>query len=274
MAKNLKSRQITRHVIITSMIVIALFPTWMMIVIALKNKYQFDVNRWGLTIPFRMGNFSAAWEIVQAYMFNTTLVAGTGLFGVILMSLVGGHVFAVLRFRLKKQLFLFVIALLSVPFVLSFIPQYMLYNSLHLTNTRWGLIIPNLANGPVFGIFLMRTAVEGIPRELYEASKVDGTTVFQDIFHISLPLSLTSIATLSVFNFLGTWNWFLWPLVMITDRKKQLISVGLAQFRSEMFSHWGPQFAGYIISCIPLVILFVFLGKYYVEGMVGSGIKM
>lgn len=274
MARSLRSKQIVSHFLIIIMIVIALFPTWMMIVISLKNKYQFDINRWGLTFPFRLGNFSAAWEIVKNYMLNTTLVATTGLLGVILMSLVGGHVFAVLQFRLKKQLFFFVIALLSVPFVLSFIPQYMLYNSLRLTNNRWGLIIPNLANGPVFGIFLMRTAIEGIPKDLYEAAKVDGTNIFQDIFQISLPLTYTSIATLSVWNFLGTWNWFLWPLVMITDKKKQLISVGLAQMRSEMFSHWSPQFAGYMISCLPLVLLFIFLGKYYVEGMVGSGIKM
>ena len=188
-------------------------------------------------------------------MFSTTLVATTGLLGVIVMSLVGGHVFAVMRFRFKRQLFLVVIALLSVPFVLSFIPKYMLYNRLGLVNNRWGLIIPNLANGPVFGIFLMRTAIEGIPRDLYEASKVDGATVFQDIFHISLPLSYTSIATLSVWNFLGTWNWFLWPLVMITDKNKQLIAVGLAKFRNDLFTHWDPEFAAYIISTIPLIIL-------------------
>ena len=274
MTFNLRNSQLIRNLLIVTMIVVALFPTWILIVIAMKNNYQFDINRWGMTFPFRLGNFTAAWEIVSKYMLNTVLVATSGLLGVIVMSVVGGHVFAVLRFRLKEPLFLFIIILLSVPFVLSFIPQYILYNSLGLVNSRWGLIIPNLANGPVFGIFLMRTAMAGIPRELYEASRVDGANVFQDIYHVSLPLSLPAIATLSVFNFLGTWNWFLWPLVMITEQSKQLISVGLAQFNNDLFVSWGPEFAAYIIGSIPLIIIFVYLGKYYVAGMVNSGLKM
>ena len=274
MTINLRNSQIFRNLIIVAMIGIALFPTWILIAISVKNTYQFDINRWGMTFPFRLGNFSAAWEMVNGYMLNTVFVAGTGLLGVLIMSLIGGHVFAVLRFRLKEKLFLLIIALLSVPFVLAFIPQYLLYNNLGLVNSRLALIIPNLANGPVFGIFLMRTAIAGIPKELYEASRVDGANVFQDIYHVSLPLSLPAIATLSVFNFLGTWNWFLWPLVMITEKSKQLISVGLAKFDNRVFDSWGPEFAAYIIGSIPLVILFVYLGKYYVAGMVSSGLKM
>lgn len=255
---------------------------WMMVVIAFKNKYQFDVSRWSLTFPWRVGNFKAAWEVVSNYILNTTFIGVIGVAGVLTLSLVGGHVFAVLRFRGKKQLFLMIIALLSVPFVLSFIPSYMLFLSLGFHNTRWALIIPNWASGQVFGIFLMRATIAGIPRELYEASKIDGTIVFQDIFHISFPLAKSSMATLMVANFLSVWNWFLWPLVIITDSRKQLISVGLAKLQSRMFAdewavqfaYWGPEFAAYITATLPLILLFIFIGKYYVEGMIGSGLKL
>lgn len=263
----------TAHVLLIG---ISVLPIWFLLVIMMKNRYQFDINRWGLTLPFRLGNFVSAWEIVRSYMWNTLLVAIVGVLGVLAMSLFAGHVFARMEFRFKRQLYLAVIILLSVPFVLSFIPSYMMFYKMGLINTIWSLIIPNLANGPVFGIFLLTSSISGIPKDLYEAAKCDGANVFQEVGRISLPLSLPSLATLALWNFVGTWNWYLWPLVVITDKQKQLISVGLTRLAesSADVTDWGPQFAGYFIASVPLVILFIFLGKYYVEGMVSSGIKM
>jgi ABC-type glycerol-3-phosphate transport system permease component len=269
-----KRLQIFHHLIIWLMLFLAIYPLIMTVFISMKNPYQFDQGRWTLTFPLRMGNYGAAWGVVKQYMLNTFLVGFVGLSGVVIMSLVGGHVFAVMRFRGKKVLFGMIIALLSVPFVLSFIPSYVLYYKMGLVNSRWGLIIPNLANGPVFGIFLLRSTLAGVPKAIYEASEIDGANVFQDIFHISLPLGATALATLSVSNFLGTWNWFLWPLVIITDKSKQLISVGITKLAIETSNNWGPEFAGYIIASLPLLLIFVFLGRYYVEGAVSSGLKM
>ena len=186
-----------------------------------------------------------------------------------------------MRFPFREPLYYAIIALLMVPWVLSFVPGYMLYHELGLINTRWALVIPNLANGPVFGIFLMRAVIAGIPEELYEAARCDGAGVIREITWITLPLSLPGLATLAVVNFIGTWNWFLWPLVAVTDKAKQLITVGLYQLTSGgahgtavSFSVWGPLFAGYVIASLPLVILFVFLGRFYVEGLMGTGLKV
>jgi multiple sugar transport system permease protein len=234
-------------------------------------------ERWIVSLPLRQQNYAAAWEIIDIYITNTLFVAGVGLAGVLIMSLVGGHVFARLRFPFKEQLYFGILILLAVPWVLSFIPSYMLFSDLGMMNTPWVLIIPNLANGPVFGIFLMRAVIEGIPEELYEAARCDGASLGREIFSITLPLALPGLATLAIVNFVGTWNWFFWPLVTITDRANQLISVGLFLLTSGDFSgvaSFGPLFAGYVIASIPLVILFIFLGRFYVEGLTQSGVKV
>ncbi len=273
--------QISLHTSIVVILILALVPIYLMLVVSFKNPLQFMHERWVPSHPLRLGNYGAAWLVVNEYIVNTVFVACAGLLGVLIQSLTCGHVFARMRFPFREPLFYAIIALLMVPWVLSFVPGYMLYHGLGLINTRWALIIPNLANGPVFGIFLMRAVITGIPEELYEAARCDGAGVIREITWITLPLSLPGLATLAVVNFIGTWNWFLWPLVAVTDRAKQLITVGLYQLTSGgahgtavSMSVWGPLFSGYVIASVPLVILFVFLGRFYVEGLMETGLKV
>ena len=125
----------------------------------------------------------------------------------------------------------------------------------------------------------MRAFITGIPEELHESARCDGAGVWSLIWHITFPLSLPGLATLSVLNFVAEWNSFLWPLVTIHDMSKQVISVGLFRLSRTTndgvdFGAGGPLFAGYVLASIPLVILFIVLGKFYVEGLVESGIKM
>ena len=275
----LQISQLGLHVIIVLLLFLSLIPTLIMINLSFKNGLQYRWERWGLSLPLRGSNYNAAWDVIDAYMWNTVLVAAIGLAGVLVLSLIGGYVFARMRFPLREPLYYAIISLLMVPWVLSFIPAYMLYHSLDLLNSRWALIIPNLAGGPIFGIFLMRAFITGIPEELYESARCDGAGVWSLIWHITFPLSLPGLATLSVLNFVAEWNSFLWPLVTIHDMSKQVISVGLFRLSRTTndgvdFGAGGPLFAGYVLASIPLVILFIVLGKFYVEGLVESGIKM
>ena len=273
--------QIGLHTTIVLLLLLSLAPIYLMVVVSFKNPLQFAHQRWSPSFPLRLGNYRAAWEVVSVYVWNTVFVAVVSIFGVLILSLIGGHVFARMRFPFREQLYFAIISLLMVPWVLSFVPSFMLYHSLGLFNTRWALVVPRLAYGPVFGIFLMRAVIAGIPEELYEAARCDGAGVLREMASITLPLSLPGLATLAVVNFVATWNWFLWPLIAVTDKSKQLISVGLYQLtsggahgRAVGFSVWGPLFAGYVIASVPLVLLFLFLGRFYVEGLMGSGLKM
>lgn len=275
----LQISQLGLHVIIVLLLFLSLIPTLIMINLSFKNGLQYRWERWGISLPLRGSNYNSAWDVIDAYMWNTVLVAAIGLAGVLVLSLIGGYVFARMRFPLREPLYYAIISLLMVPWVLSFIPAYMLYLNLGLLNSRWALIIPNLAGGPILGIFLMRAFITGIPEELYESARCDGAGVWSLIWHITFPLSLPGLATLSVLNFVAEWNSFLWPLVTIHDMSKQVISVGLFRLSRTTndgvdFGAGGPLFAGYVLASIPLVILFIVLGKFYVEGLVESGIKM
>lgn len=267
------------HITIIILLVLSLIPTFLMIMLSFKNGLQYRWERWNISFPLRGSNYTASWEVIDAYMLNTLFVAIVGLVGVLLLSLIGGYVFARMRFPFREPLYYAIISLLMVPWVLSFIPAYMLYNNLGLLNTLWVLIIPNIAGGPIFGIFLMRAFITGIPEELFEAARCDGAGVWSLIWHITLPLSLPGLATLAVLNFIDSWNSFLWPLVTISDANLQVISVGLYKLSRVTndgvdFGAGGPLYAGYVLASIPLVILFFVLGKFYVEGLMESGIKV
>ncbi|MHB0859065.1 MAG: carbohydrate ABC transporter permease [Anaerolineae bacterium] len=250
-----------------------------MVELSVKNAIQYRYERWLPSFPLRLANYPSAWDIIGGFMVNTILVAAIGLVGVLILSLIGGYVFSRMSFPFKNFLYYSIIALLMIPSVLSFIPSYMMYNSFGLLDTRAVLIIPNLAGGQVFGIFLLRALISGIPEELYEAARVDGAGLGTLIGRITLPLSLPGLATLAVLNFLGTWNSFLWPLVTIRKAELQVISVGLFKLSRTIqggidYGVWGPMYAGYVLASVPLVLLFVVLGRFYVEGLVDSGIKI
>jgi len=270
--------QLSLHATIVILLLVSLLPVYLMIAISVKTPLQFQYERWTVSIPMRLSNYDAAWATVASYIWNTLLVAIVGFVGMLLLSIIGGYVFARMRFPLREPLYFAIISLLAVPWVISFVPAYMLYGDLGLLNSRWALIMPNIAGGPVFGIFLLRAFFSGIPEELYEAARIDGAGHFRLIWQLTLPLSLPVLATLAVINFVATWNSFLWPLVTINDDSRQVISVGLyrlsaAVTQSPDASVWGPLFAGYVIASLPLALLFFVLGKWYIEGLVESGLK-
>ena len=261
------------------LLLLSLVPIYLMVEVSFKNPLQYLYQRWTPSFPLRLGNYAVAWSMVGSYIWNTAFVASIGVLGTLVLSLIGAHVFARMRFPFREQLYVALISVLMVPWVISFIPQYMIYHFLGMINTRWALIVPIFAHTPVLGIFILRAFLEGIPEEMYEAARCDGAGVWRQIVSISLPLSLPALATIAVVSFLGTWNWFLWPLVVISDGSKQLISVGLWRLQDDLgrFARIGaaegPTFAGYVIASVPLVLLFAVLGKYYVEGLVQSGVK-
>jgi len=281
----LRISQVILHSVVLSLLALSLIPIYLMVSMSFKNALQYRWQRWTLSFPLRYQNYVSAWDVIGHYVINTVVVAIVSVLGVLILSLIGGYVFARMRFPLREKLFLAILALLMVPWIVSFIPAYMIYVRLGLINSLWGLIIPNISGGQVFGIFLMRAFIAGIPEELYESARCDGAGVWSLITKITLPLALPALATLAVLNFVGIWNNFLWPLVMIQDMKKQVISVGLYRLSGDAiyggFYGWsssdlgvyGPLNAGYVIASLPLVLLFVGLGKFYVEGMVESGLK-
>ena len=276
----LRRGQAWMHVVVLALLVLTLYPILLVVLDSLKTPLQYQYERWGVSLPIRLDNYTNAWGQVAGFMLNTTIVAAATTVGILCLSLVGGYVFARLRFPFREPLYYVIIALLMIPAILSFVPQYVMYKNFGLLDNLLVLIVPGIAGGQVFGIFLLRTFIANLPDELYDAAAVDGAGSFSLIYRITLPLTLPVLAVLVVFNVVGQWNSFLWPLVAITNSGSQVISVGLFGLQQQVaqdasnYGNYGPLFAGYVIASVPLVILFIFLGKFYVEGLVSSGLKL
>jgi multiple sugar transport system permease protein len=273
--------QVLIHLALIAIFALAFYPIILIFLDSVKTPLQYEYERWTLSLPMRLDNYVTAWQTVDGYVANTLFVTSVSGVGVLLFSLIGGHVFARMRFPFREPLYYLVISLLMVPWIVSFVPQFLEYHALGLLNTYLVLIIPTVASGPVFGIFLLRTYIQSLPGELYEAAEIDGAGWATLIFRLTLPLVMPMMAVILVQHVVYQWNSFLWPLVTISSSNLQVISVGLYSLtqnalssQSGTYGIWGPVFASYVIGSVPLAVLFLFLGRFYVEGLVSSGLKL
>jgi len=158
--------------------------------------------------------------------------------------------------------------------MLTLFPSFMLMYQFGLLDTRWALIFPWISGGQVFGILICRGHFASLPQELFEAARMDGAEEFAAFWQIAIPLSWPILVTLAMMNLVGTYNDFIWPLIIISTPSKQVVSVGLREFMSQFgISDMGPQMASYVIATIPLLVLFVFGMRYYIQGITSGAIK-
>lgn len=205
-------------------------------------------------------------------LMNTLIAAGGQVIGACLTSTLAAFVFARMRFRGRDVLFAFTMLTAFVPFDVVVVPLYIVTRSLGLVSSYWALFLP-FSFSP-FGIFLMRQSFLEIPRELDEAATIEGANLFQIFWHIILPNTRAALVTLALIQFMWSWNSYLWPLVIMQDPNKQVVQVTIAKFRTiANFPLFGELFAAASAATIPLLILFFLLQRYYVRGMLVSGMK-
>lgn len=267
--------------------VFTLFPFAMTLMISQKSNAEILTHFWAFPDTLRPEYYTDAYTFIRRYIANSLVNGSVVVAGVVFLSSISGYAFARIPFRGKKQAFLFIIALLMVPGILTLVPSYKWYNMLPflggnnwlgyggegLLNRRLVLIIPYIAGGQVFGIFLCRTFFEQIPTELFEAARIDGATEFGAYRFVALPLSVPILATLAIMTAVGQYNDYIWPSVAMSDNKLQVFSVGVTLFGVEGNLDQGPQMAGFVIGSVPLIIIFAFGMKYYVEGLTKGGLK-
>ena len=209
------------------------------------------------------------------YLKNTMIIiVPSVIFGTITATMCG-YAFARLRFRLRNFLFTLCVGSMLLPTMVTLIPLYIMWTKFfNMSNTFWPLILPYLTGGGFFNIFLIRQFLMTIPKELDEAASIDGAGEWYIFLKIILPLCGPVIATLVIFQVVNQWNNFLWPLVVVSNPKKQVISVGLAMFNaSETARYLGPRLAVSVLGAIPLMIVYLFLQKYIVQSVMLSGVK-
>ena len=164
-------------------------------------------------------------------------------------------------------------SLLMMPMIANLLPLYALLKSLHLLNSIWTIALVLTAGAQVGTIFWLRGFVEDIPKDLYEAAEMDGATDFYQLTQITLPLCGPILATLAVTRFIGSWNEFMLPLILVTDPWRQMLSVGLMQLDSQYVKQYGQLMAAYAIASIPLIVLFIFSMRLFVRGLMAGAVK-
>jgi ABC-type glycerol-3-phosphate transport system permease component len=266
--------QSTLYLIVGVLLVLTFLPVLMMLTMSVRSNGQIYVNFWGTPDPWLLSNFADSYRRIIHYAVNTTIDGLASVVLTVLLSSLSGYVFARQRFPGKEQLFVVVLGLLMIPGILTLTPLFVLVHQIGLANNPLALILPWAAGGQVLGIFLCRSFIAGLPNELFEAARIDGATELQLWYRISVPLCWPILMTVAILTMVADYNDFIWPLLAIADDDKQAVSVGLFQFtNSSGVTDYGPLMAACAISAVPLLVLFLFGMKYFIQGITSGAIK-
>ena len=205
------------------------------------------------------------------YAMNSAVVATITTVGSLAINASAGYAFAKLRFRGRDATFRAMAAGLAIPVQVAMLPLFLLIKSLGLVNNYGGVIIPGLSS--IFGIFLVRQYALAIPDDLLDAARIDGASEFRVFRSIVLPTIQPVLATLALWTFLATWNDFMWPLIVLSDDQKYTLHVALAGLVGEHAQDVELMMAGAVITVLPVLILFLMLQRYYVEGVTEGSVK-
>ncbi|GGH86451.1 ABC-type glycerol-3-phosphate transport system permease component [Pullulanibacillus pueri] len=263
------------YIVLIFITILCLLPLWWMIITALKapaEVFSYPPKFWPSKIHW--ANFVTAWNMAPwgRYFFNTAFYTVCTVVGVIVTSVMSGYAFSKLKFKGRNLVFISYIGTMMVPAQVTIIPVYMILSQLHMIDTYAGLIIPGLANA--FGCFLMRQFIATIPTEFVESALIDGAGHGKILISIITPLVTPAVAALGIFTFMGSWDNFFWPLVVTNSEKLRVLQVGLASFQSQYgTADWGAMMAAATFVSAPILILFFFAQKYFIEGITMTGIK-
>lgn len=250
--------------------VIMLSPFLVMLVVSLVPTSAFLARNFS-PAGFTLANYAATFEQVPfaRFYFNSAFVTVSVTLLQILIASLAAFAFARLRFRGRDLIFLFYLATLMIPFPVTLIPNFLIVKNLGWYDNFLALIVPSLFS--VFSVFLLRQYYRGIPIDLDEAARMDGASSWRIWAQVIVPLSGPVLATLAIFVFQGTWNDFLWPLVVTSSEEMRTIPVGLAAFVGQYSTAWGQLMAGSVIALLPVLIIYVLGQNWFVKGITLSG---
>ncbi|MBD2293881.1 carbohydrate ABC transporter permease [Anabaena sphaerica FACHB-251] len=252
-----------------------LFPLLWLISTALKSPTENILQSPPQLWPSQptLENFTRVWQSLPfgQYLYNSILVALLTVGLNLLFCALAAYPLARLSFVGRNGIFIAIVSTIMIPFQIVMIPLYILTVQLGLTNSYLGMIFPSLASA--FGIFLLRQAFIGVPKEIEEAARMDGSSELGLWWFVMLPAIRPALVTLAIFVFIGAWSDFLWPLIVIQDESLYTLPLGVAKLAGTFSLDWRLVAAGSVISIAPVLLLFLFLQRFIVPTDTGSGVK-
>lgn len=277
MQRELRIRKIKHFALYFTMTLLALamlVPFFWMISTSLKDAgriFQFP-PRW-IPDTIKWSNYAKVWEVIPfgKFALNSLLLALCVTCGQVFTSAFAAYSFARLNWPGRDKVFLTYLATMMVPSAVTMIPLFLLLRWLGWIDTYKAVIVPAMFSA--YGTFMLRQFFMGLPRDLEDAARIDGCSLWAVFWNVTLPLSKPALATLAIFTFLGNWRNFQWPLIVLQTTEKQTLPVGLAYFRGQYHTDWNLLMAGSLMSIIPLVIVFVIGQRFFVKGIQLGGVK-
>ncbi len=264
------------YALLTAVAAIALLPFVWVLFGAFKTQGEFMAAP-GAWLPRDFGNFGNFVELFErrrfgTYMTNSIIVSVLTVACNVLFSSLAGYALAKLPFRGSKLVFACILAGMMVPYIALFVPQFFIIVQMGLVNTLIGIFLP-IAVMPI-AVFIMQQFAQSVPDELLEAARLDGAGELRIFFGVFLPLVGPAIATVAIITFLNSWNYFLWPLIVAQSQDTFTLPVGLAvASQAANSTDYGLLLAGAIVVLLPVLILFLFLQRYFVQGIAMAGLK-
>ena len=268
-----RREQYLTYVLLGVFSLIALVPIVGILVTAVQEPGS--LAGFGKPDGLHLENFATAWDegrfatyLRSSVIVTVTVVVASGLF-----SILAGYAFGMMRFRGEQALFYLFLLGLMVPLEAIVVPLYYDLRDLALTDTYWALILPQVGLSTAFGTFWMRAFFRGVPRSVVEAARLDGSSSWSTLWRVLLPLARPAVLTMVVLVFMWTWNEFLLALVMVSDEDLRTAPLGLAFFQGRNRTAFELLAAGSVIVATPVVLLYVFLQRHFIRGMLSGAVK-
>ncbi|MEC0372368.1 carbohydrate ABC transporter permease [Paenibacillus chibensis] len=269
-----RTRRIAVHILLIAGAVIMIMPFLWMLSTSFKSfADSMKVPPTLFPMEWHFDNYAKVLSTIDfgRYYANTIVVTVGRTVGQLLLCSLAAYSFACLKFPGKNIIFLALLAVLMVPSQVVMIPSFVIMRELNWLDTFYVLIIPGIFSA--FGTFLLRQFFMTLPKDLEEAAKIDGCSYFRIYWSIYLPLSKSALVSLAIFTILASWNELLWPLIMTSSEDMRVLSIGISTFQGQHSTDYPLLMAGAVMATLPIIILFIFLQRYFIEGIAMNGIK-
>ncbi len=262
------------HLVLLVGVIWSVFPFLWMVLTSLKTYIEASAGLDFLPQQWLFSNYADAWNqvsIFPRYFANTLFMAVSTVAGVLLTSTLAGYAFARMRFPGRDVLFFVLLSTMMIPFEVTLVPNFILMRDFNWIDHYQALIIPWTASA--FSIFLLRQFFRSIPGELYDAAVIDGCTHLRFLTDIVVPLSKPALITSALFTFLGSWNSLMWPLLVTNNPLMRPLQVGIASFITDAGTQVQLLLAAVTISIVPVILLYLLLQRWFIEGIATAGIR-
>lgn len=269
----MKKNQVVLLIFLSILGILTVFPFYLTIVNSLKHNLQMIESIWFFDLPMHFSNYLIAIKEIWQGLFNSVFYTLAILAVTMVISSLAAYAFARFDFPGKTFFYFGIIIFLMIPGFVTLIPQFMLVKNMGMINTRLGLILPVIATSAVMPVMFFRTSFEGLPKELFEAAKVEGAGDFHIFVRIVVPLSKAMFGTVAIMVGLRAWNNYIWPLVSVSDRKIMPVILQLQYISENAREGMGPVLAGYIIASVPMILLFSIATRPFIQGITAGAVK-